>query len=280
MTIRAAEAGTIRKIRARRGWQGLEFRELWDRRELLWFLAWRDIRVRYKQTILGAGWAVVQPLLQMIVFSVFFGGLLNVASDGLPYPVFSFSAVVPWTLFTAVVGGSAVSLTANAGILTKVYFPRLMIPLAGAGARLVDFGIALVILVAMILAYGLPFAWPVLLLPVFLLLLLVCGLGMGLWFGAINVYYRDVQVLVPFLLQIWMYASPVVYSSRLIQDPVWAFLYNLNPMVGVLQGFRWCLLGGSAPGPEILLSSLVGLLLLLSGLSVFQRVQRNMADIV
>jgi lipopolysaccharide transport system permease protein len=280
MTIRAAEAGKIRKIRARHGWQGLEFHELWERRELLWFLALRDIRVRYKQTVLGASWAVVQPLLQMVVFSVFFGGLLKVSSDGLPYPVFSFAAVVPWTLFTSVVGGCATSLTSNAGLLTKVYFPRLLIPFANTAARLVDFSVALVILLIMILLFGIPFGWQILLMPVFLVLLLVCGLGVGLWLGAANVQYRDVQVLVPFLLQLWMYASPVVYSAQMLTDPIWKFIFNLNPMACVLQGFRWCLLGTAAPGPELLISSAVAFIFLASGLAVFQRVQRNMADIV
>lgn len=280
MTNRTMESVKIHRVRARRGWQGLEFRELWERRELLWFLAWRDIRVRYKQTLLGASWAVMQPFLQMVVFSIFFGELLNISSEGLPYPVFSFSALVPWTLFTAIVSGSALSLTGNAGILTKVYFPRLLIPFSNAVARLVDFGVALVILLIMILLFGIPLGTPLILLPVFLALLLICGLGVGLWLGAVNVHYRDVQVLVPFLLQLWMYASPVVYSTKMIVNPILKVLFNLNPMVGVLQGFRWCLLGTEPPGPEMLISSAVALIFLVSGLVVFQRVQRNMADIV
>jgi lipopolysaccharide transport system permease protein len=280
MAIQQIESQKIHRVRARSGWTGLEYRELWERRELLWYLALRDIQVRYKQTVLGAGWAVVQPLLQMVVFSIFFGGLLKVSSDGLPYPVFSFSALVPWTLFTAIVSGSASSLTGNASILTKVYFPRLLIPFSNAMGRLVDFSVALVILLIMILLYGISFGAPVILLPVFLALLLVCGLGVGLWLGAINVHYRDVQVLVPFVLQLWMYASPVVYSTEMLTNPLWKFVFSLNPMVGVLQGFRWCLLGTAPPGPEIWLSSVVAFLLLISGLVLFQRVQRNMADIV
>jgi lipopolysaccharide transport system permease protein len=281
VTESQAESLAIRRVHARKGLQGLEIRELWSRRELLWFLAMRDIRVRYKQTVLGAGWAVLQPFLQMVVFSIFFGGLLKVPSEaGIPYPVFSFSAVVPWTLFTAIVGGSAGSLTGNAGILTKVYFPRLLIPLSNALARLADFAVAFVILILMIIVFGIPLTAKVFLFPVFLLLLLVCGLGVGLWLGAINVHYRDIQVLVPFFLQLWMYASPVVYSTQVLTNPAWKFIYSLNPMVGVLQGFRWCLLGTATPGPEIWLSSIIAVIFLVTGLMLFQRVQRNMADIV
>jgi lipopolysaccharide transport system permease protein len=276
-----AESLAVRHVHARKGLQGLELRELWSRRELLWFLALRDIRVRYKQTFLGAGWAVLQPFIQMVVFSLFFGGLLNVSSEGLPYPVFSFSALVPWTLFTMIVGGSASSLTGNAGILTKVYFPRLLIPLSNIVARLADFAVAFVILLLMIVVFGIPLTVNILLFPVFLLLLLVCGLGVGLCLGAVNVHYRDVQVLVPFFLQIWMYASPVVYSTKVLTNPIVKFIYGLNPMVAVLQGFRWCLLPtAAAPGPEIWLSAVIAVVFLATGLMLFQRVQRNMADIV
>jgi lipopolysaccharide transport system permease protein len=271
---------TVTRIRARTGWEALNLRELWSRRELLWFLAWRDIRVRYKQTILGAGWAVLQPLLQMVVFSVVFGGFLRVPTDNqIPYPVFSFSALVPWGLFGAILTGTAGSLIANAGILTKVYFPRLLIPLANVAARLVDFGVAFVILIGMILAFRIPITPAILWAPVFLLLLIVCALGFGLWLGALNMYIRDIQMLVPFLITLWEFASPVVYSPNSVPT-AWRLIYALNPMAGVLIGFRWCLLGTAPPGPEIWPSVIVALLMFLTGVTVFQRVQRNMVDIL
>jgi lipopolysaccharide transport system permease protein len=270
----------VTRIRARAGWEDLNLRELWSRRELLWFLAWRDVRVRYKQTILGAGWAVLQPFLQMIVFSVVFGGLLKVPTDNdIPYALFSFTALVPWGLFGAVLGTTASSLTSNAGILNKVYFPRLLIPLASAAARLVDFGVAFVILLGMVLAFGIPLTLNIFWIPLFLLLLLVTALGFGLWLGAINVYIRDVQMIVPFIISLWEFASPVVYSAQEIPE-AWRSVYALNPMAGVLIGFRWCLLGTAAPGPEITASIVVALVVFFTGTMVFQRVQRTMVDIL
>jgi lipopolysaccharide transport system permease protein len=270
----------ITRIRIRTGWETLDLRELWSRRELLWFLAWRDIRVRYKQTVLGAGWAVLQPFLQMVVFSVVFGGFLKVPTDDqIPYPVFSFAALVPWGLFSAVLSGTAGSLIANAGILSKVYFPRLLIPLANVAARLVDFCVAFVILLGMILAFGVEVTPAVLWTPVFLLLLVVCALGFGLWLGALNMYIRDIQILVPFLVTLWEFASPVVYSSSSV-PAAWRIIYALNPMAGVLIGFRWCLLGTAAPGPEIWISVVIAIVVFFTGLAVFQRVQRNMVDIL
>jgi lipopolysaccharide transport system permease protein len=273
-------SSTVTLIHARSGWEALNLRELWSRRELLWYLAWRDIRVRYKQTVLGAGWAVLQPFLQMVVFSVVFGGFLKIPTDNqIPYPVFSFSALVPWGLFAAILSGTAGSLIANAGILTKVYFPRLLIPLANVTARLVDFGVAFVILVGMILVFGVSITPNIFWIPVFLLLLIVCALGFGLWLSALNMYIRDIQMLMPFLVTLWEFASPVVYSPSSV--PVaWRLVYALNPMAGVLIGFRWCLLGTAAPGPEIWSSVIVALVMFLSGVTVFQRVQRNMVDIL
>jgi lipopolysaccharide transport system permease protein len=270
----------VTHIRARTGWEGLNLRELWDRRELLWFMAWRDVQVRYKQTVLGAGWAVLQPFMQMVVFSVVFGELLQVPTDNnIPYPLFSFAALVPWGLFASVLGGTAGSLTSNAGIFSKVYFPRIIIPLAGAAARLVDFGIAFTILVGMTLVYGNGLSIKILLIPLFLLLLLICALGFGLWLSAITVYLRDVQMLMQYVMLLWQYASPVIYSAEAI-PPAWKMVYALNPMAGVIIGFRWCLLGTSAPGPEIWASVVVAALMFLSGLMMFQRVQRTMVDIV
>jgi lipopolysaccharide transport system permease protein len=270
----------VTRIRARTGWEALNLREMWERRELLWFLAWRDVRVRYKQTILGAGWAVIQPFLQMVVFSVVFGGLLKIPTDnGIPYTLFSFCALVPWGLFATVLSGTATSLTSNAGILNKVYFPRLLIPLAGAGARLVDFTVAFVILLGMTLAFGIGLTVNILWIPLFLLLLLVCALGFGFWLSAVNVYIRDIQMMVPFLVTLWQFASPVVYSASAIPE-TWRIVYALNPMAGVLIGFRWCLLGTAPPGPEIFASVGVALAVFLSGMMVFQRVQRTMVDIL
>jgi lipopolysaccharide transport system permease protein len=270
----------VTRIRARTGWESLNLREMWDRRELMLFLAWRDVRVRYKQTILGAGWAVIQPFLQMVVFSVIFGGLLKVPTDNdIPYALFSFAALVPWGLFGAVMASTATSLTANSGILNKVYFPRLIIPLAGAAARLVDFTVAFVILLGMTLVFGIVPTANILAIPLFLLLLLVCALGFGLWLSAINVYIRDVQMLVPFMVSLWEFASPVVYSASAIPE-TWRLVYALNPMAGVLIGFRWCLLGTSAPGPETWISVGVALIVFFTGMMMFQRVQRTMVDIL
>jgi lipopolysaccharide transport system permease protein len=270
----------VTRIRARTGWESLNLRELWERRELLWFLAWRDIRVRYKQTVLGIGWAVIQPFVQMVVFSVIFGGLLKVPTDnGINYAPFSFSALVPWGLFGAILSNTATSLTANAGILNKIYFPRLLIPLANAAARLVDFGVEFVILVGLVLAFGIALSPNIFWIPLFLLLLLVCALGFGLWLSAVNVYVRDVQMLVPYLISLWQFASPVIYSVQSI-PPQWKTVYALNPMAGVIIGFRWCLLGTAPPGPEIWASVVVAVLVFLSGLMMFLRVQRTMVDIL
>jgi lipopolysaccharide transport system permease protein len=267
------------RVRARVGWQGVGWREFWEHRELLGFLAWRDIRVRYKQTLLGAGWAILQPLLSMIVFTLFFGGLLKVPSEGLPYAVFTYAALVPWNYFSQSLGGAAGSLVGNAGLVTKVYFPRLVLPVSGLIARLVDFGAALLVVFALMLYYHLRFLPTLALLPGFLLLAMGVALGVGLWLAALNVYYRDIQVLVPFLLQLWMFATPVVYSSTLLTGP-WRVIYSLNPMVAVIEGFRWCLLGTTAPGVSIWAALGVTVVLLASGVVVFTQTQRTMADVV
>ena len=276
----ASRSMSVTHIRARTGWEAVDLGELWRRRELLWFLAWRDVRVRYKQTILGAGWAVLQPFIQMVVFSIVFGELLQVPTDGdIPYAIFSFTALVPWGLFSTVLAGTANSLTGNAAILNKVYFPRLLIPLAAAAARLVDFGIAFAILVGMVLVFGFGLTPNILLIPLFLLLLLVCAMGFGLWLSAVNVYIRDVQMIVPYLISLWQFASPVIYSVREIPE-AWRVVYALNPMAGVLAGFRWCLLGSPPPGPEVWISAVVAGLVFLSGVMMFLRVQRTMVDIL
>jgi lipopolysaccharide transport system permease protein len=270
----------VTHIRARTGWEALNVRELWERRELLWLFAWRDVQVRYKQMALGAGWAVLQPFMQMVVFSIVFGELLKVPTDNdIPYTLFSFCALVPWGLFSSVLFGTAGSLTSNAGIFSKVYFPRLIVPLSGAAARLVDFGIAFIILLGMTVAFGVGPSINIVWIPLFLLLLLISGLGFGLWLGAVIVYLRDIQMLLPYMVSFWQFASPVIYSAQEIPDS-WRIVYSLNPMAGVLIGFRWCLLGTSPPGPETLISVIVAVLVFLTGLMVFLRVQRTMVDIL
>jgi lipopolysaccharide transport system permease protein len=266
-------------IRARSDWTLFNARELWESRELLWNLTWRDIRVRYKQTLLGAGWAILQPVFQMVVMSIFFGGLLKVSSDNYPYAIFSFAALLPWNLFSSSLGGVSGSLVGNASLLTKVYFPRLVVPLSNILGRLVDFGIALVIFFLMMLGFQVPFTPAMALLPLFLLLAIGFALGAGLILAALNVYYRDIGVLVSLFLPLLQMASPVVYSSSLVQGP-WRWVYNLNPMAGVINGFRYSLLGSTAPDASIWVSVGVTILLLVCGLLLFQRTQRTMADVV
>jgi len=267
-------------IEPSQGWIRINFRELWRYRELLFFLAWRDIKVRYKQTILGASWAVLQPLFTMVVFSVFFGGLAKVPSDGLPYPIFSFSALVPWQFFANGITQSSNSLVASANLIKKVYFPRLVVPISAVISGVVDFGIAFLVLLGMMFYFGIKPTIAVFWLPLLLLLALVTSLGVGLWLTAMNVQFRDVRYAVPFLVQAWMFATPIAYPSSLLEEP-WRTLYGINPMVGVVEGFRWALLGtGTAPGPIILVSALVSVSLLISGLFYFRRMEKSFADVV
>jgi lipopolysaccharide transport system permease protein len=267
------------RVEARSDWRLLDVRELWDGRELLWNLTWRDIRVRYKQTLLGAGWAVMQPVFQMIVMSVFFGGLLKVSSDNYPYAIFSFAALLPWNLFSSSLSGVSSSLVGNANLLTKVYFPRLVVPLSNVLARLVDFAIALVVFFVMMVYFGVPFTPALAFLPLYLLMVIAFVLGSGLILASLNVYYRDVQVLVGLFLPLLQMASPVVYSSSLVQGN-WRWLYNLNPMAGVINGFRYTLLGSAPPDASIWISVAMTVVLLVVGLLLFHRTQRTMADVV
>ena len=229
-------------IQPSRGWVSLKLRDVWEYRELLYFLAWRDIKVRYKQTVLGAAWAILQPDLTMVVFSVVFGRLLQAPSDGIPYPIFTFCALLPWQLFAHALTQSSNSLVSNERLITKVYFPRLVIPISAILAGLVDFGIAFVVLLGMMLYYGIVPTAAIVTLPLFLLLAVATALAVGLWLSALNVQYRDVRHTIPFLTQIWLFATPVAYASSLIPEP-WRAWYGLNPMVGVVEGFRWALLG-------------------------------------
>jgi lipopolysaccharide transport system permease protein len=252
--------------------------ELWRHRELLYFLVWRDVKVRYKQTALGAAWAVLQPTLTMVVFTLFFGRLAKVPSDGVPYALFTYCALVPWTFFANGVTQSADSLVGNANLLRNVYFPRLAIPMASVLAGLVDLVISFGVLVVLLAAYGRVPTASVLWLPAFVLLALITALGVGLWLTALNVQFRDVRYVVPFLVQMWLFATPVAYPSTLLQEP-WRTVYGLNPMVGVVEGFRWALLGtATRPAPVIAVSAVMALLLLITGALYFRSMERTFAD--
>jgi lipopolysaccharide transport system permease protein len=265
---------------ARPGWHALDLAELWRYRDLLYFLTARDILVRYKQTLLGVGWAVIQPVFTMVVFSLFFGRLAGIPSDGVPYPVFAFCALLPWQIFATALTSAGNSLVQNQNLITKVYFPRLAIPLAVVGSSLVDFAIAFAVLVVLMLAYGVVPGAAVVTLPLFLLLAVAAALAVGLWLSALNVRYRDVRYVLPFLVQIWLLATPVAYPSSLIPER-WRWLYGLNPMAGVVEGFRWALLGvDSSPGPMLAVSAVVTAMLLVGGLYYFRRVERTFADVV
>ena len=267
-------------IRPSRGWVSLRLDQLWRYRELVYFLLWRDVKVRYKQTILGAAWAILQPVMTMVVFSLFFGRLAEVPSDGLPYPIFSFAALVPWTFFATGLTQSANSLVGSQSLLKKVYFPRLAIPIATVGAGVVDFLLAFLVLVAMMLFYGIVPTGNIVWLPPLLLLALVTALGVGLWLSALNVQFRDVRYTVPFLTQLWLFATPIAYPSSLLDEP-WRTLYGLNPMAGVVEGFRWALLDtDTAPGPMMVASAIAALVLLVTGAYAFRRMEKTFADVV
>lgn len=263
-----------------KGWVSLRLGELWQYRELLFFFVWRDIKVRYKQTILGVSWAIIQPFFTMIVFSLFFGRLAKVPSDGLPYPIFSYAALVPWTFFANGLTLASNTLVSNANMVKKIYFPRLTMPVAAVLAGVVDFILAFSILLLMMLFYDVVPTANVLWLPLFLLLALITCLGASLWLSAMNVQFRDVRYVIPFLIQLWLFVTPIAYSSKLLDEP-WRTLYGVNPMAGVVEGFRWALLGTDmAPGPMLFVSALIALLLLLSGGLYFRRMEKTFADVV
>jgi lipopolysaccharide transport system permease protein len=267
-------------IQPTRGWASLRLEELWRYRELLFFLAWRDVKVRYKQTALGVAWAVLQPLLGMLIFTLFFGRLAKVPSDGIPYPLFSYTALLVWQLFAYSLTESSNSVVANERLITKVYFPRLVIPTASVLAGLVDFAVAFILVIGMMVYYGVRPSWTILTLPLFIVFAIATGLGVGLWLSALNVQYRDVRYTLPFIAQFWLFASPVVYSSTLVPAR-WRPLYGLNPMAGVVEGFRWALLGKQpAPGVMFAVSSLVVVALLISGLYYYRRMEKSFADVV
>jgi len=254
--------------------------ELWQYRELLYFLVWRDIKVRYKQTVLGASWAIIQPFFTMVVFSLFFGRLAGVPSDDIPYPIFAFSALVVWTFFANGLTMSANSLVGSQNMIKKVYFPRLAVPVATVLSGLVDFVLAFLVLLGMMVFYGMVPTMNVIWLAPLLLLAVITSLGVGIWTSALNVRYRDIRHAVPFLVQFWLFATPIAYPSSLLDEP-WRTLYGINPMVGVVEGFRWALLGTeTAPGPIIAVSSLVAIGLLVGGTYYFRRMERTFADVV
>lgn len=267
-------------LKPSRGWLSIDFKELWRYRELIFFLTWRDIKVRYKQAVLGVAWAILQPLLTMLIFTVIFGILLKTPSQGIPYPLFTLSALLPWQLFATALQRSSVSLVGNANLITKIYFPRLAIPLSAVIAALVDFCVSFIVLIGVMIYYRYWPGWNIFWLPFMVLLALLTALAVGLWLSALNVQYRDVQHMVPFLIQVWMYASPIVYPIETIPEGIWRWLYGLNPLVGVIQGFRWVLLGGNPPNATTWISVGVVGVLLVSGLYYFQRMEKTFADVV
>ncbi len=261
------------------GWAPINFKELWSYRELLYTFIQRDVTVRYKQTALGAAWAVIQPFFMMVVFTIFFGKLAKISSEGIPYPLFSYAALLPWMLFAEGITRSTNSMVVNSRIMTKVYFPRLIMPLSGVISPLADFAVAFVILIGMMLFYGYVPTLNILWLPLFLILALTTSVGVGLWLSALNVRYRDFHYTVPFLIQLWLFASPVVYPSTLLTPP-YSTLYGLNPMAGVIEGFRWALLGTNPPSSMIFMSIIIALAILISGAFYFKRMEKTFADVV
>jgi lipopolysaccharide transport system permease protein len=267
-------------IEPSKGWVSLGLRELWEYRDLFYFFIWRDLKVRYKQTILGALWAIIQPFFTMVVFSLFFGKLAKVPSDNLPYPIFAYSALVPWTFFANALQLGSNSLVLNADMLKKIYFPRMIMPVATVLAGLVDFFLAFVLLLGMMFFYGFVPKLNTLFLPLFLLLALITSMGVSLWLSAMNVQFLDVRYTVPFIIQAWLFITPIAYPSSLLSEP-WRTLYGINPMAGVVEGFRWALLGtNTAPGLIVLASSLVAMGLMASGVYYFRRMEKNFADVV
>jgi lipopolysaccharide transport system permease protein len=271
-----------RIIAASRSWAPLNLAELWEYRELLYFLVWRDVKVRYKQTVLGAAWAILQPVFTMLVFSLFFGRLAGLGAriqGGIPYPVYTFAALVPWGFFAQGLTHSADSLVGSANLIKKVYFPRLVVPLAGVITGVVDFALSFVVLLGLMAYYGIVPGLAVVLLPAFLLLALVTALGVGLWLSALNVMYRDVRYTLSFLVQIWLFVTPVAYPSSLLPEP-WRTLYGINPMAGVVEGFRWALLATPPPGAIVWVSAAASVAILVSGAFYFRRMERSFADTV
>ena len=277
----AADRREVTLIEAPSGWWAFDFVELWRYRELLWFLALRDIQVRYKQTALGAAWALLQPLLTMVAFTIFFGRLAGLDQrSSVPYPLLAFCALLPWQLFEYALLQSSMSLVNSERLVTKVYFPRLVIPLASVAAGLLDFAIACGLLLAMMAYYGVAPGWPLLTLPLFVLFALAAALAVGLWLSALNAQYRDVRHMLPFVARFWLFMTPVAYTSDLL-PPRWRTLFGLNPLTGVVEGFRWALLGAAEPpGWQLVVSALITSVLLVGGLYYFRRMAATFADVI
>jgi lipopolysaccharide transport system permease protein len=279
-TALSKPAVSVMRITPPTRWWILPFGELWDFRELIYFFVWRDIKIRYKQTAIGAAWAVLQPLLTMLIFSLFFGRLAHIPSEGLPYPIFYYSALLPWMYFAAAMQNATSTIVENQRVITKVYFPRLALPLASILSGLVDFGVSFLMFVVLMIYYGIRPTAAVIWFPAFILLAILTALGVGLWLSALNALYRDVRYVLPFLVQFWLFASPVAYPASLV-PPKWHWLYGLNPMAGVIEGVRWSLTGQtSSPGRLIFVSAAAVLVLLVSGLAYFQKVETTVADVV
>jgi homopolymeric O-antigen transport system permease protein len=277
--VSTADVLVTRRLQPSQGWNNRTIADIWAYRELLYFFIWRDIKVRYKQTLLGAGWAIIQPLMTMVVFTIFFGHLAKVPSDGLPYPVFSFMALVPWTYFASALAGCSTSLSGYQHIISKVYFPRLIIPIAAVIAPLVDFAIGFVILIGFMMWYRITPGPSIVWLPALMLLALATAASVGIWLAALNVRYRDVRYVVPFVVQLWMFATPVAYPASLVPSR-WRAVYGLNPMAGVIEGFRWALAGGPAPGVITVVSAAVVVVLIAGGAMYFRRLEGTFADVI
>ena len=276
----AASADSVVVIRTGKGFSKQDLVALWEFRELFYFLVWRDVKIRYKQTAIGAAWAIVQPVMTMVIFTVIFGNFAKIPSDGLPYAIFSYTALLPWNYFAQAIARSGDSLVGDSNLIKKVYFPRLMVPLAAVSSPLVDFFISFLVLLAMLAWFGITPGWGVLVLPLLLVLAFMTALAVGLWLAPLNARYRDIRYAIPFLVQLWMYASPVVYSVSIVPEK-WRPIFGLNPLAGVIEGFRWALLGKGDPAiGAIMISTGVVLMLLLGGMFFFKRMERYFADVL
>ena len=268
-------------IKPSKGWVGLRLSDLWAYRELIYFLTWRDIKVRYKQSVLGILWAILKPFMAMVVFTIFFGNFAKIPSDGIPYPIFSYTATLPWELFATALSVASRSMVANSNMISKIYFPRMIVPLASVMSSVVDFFIGFIILIGMMIYYGFTPTLATLWLPLLILLALITALGVGFWTSALMVRYRDMGYIMPFISNLWMYLTPVVYSSTMIPEK-WRLIYFLNPMTGVVEGFRYALLGTARSGSVgmILLSAVIAIIILITGMFYFRRMEKQFADMI
>jgi lipopolysaccharide transport system permease protein len=276
------EQGTLVRtvIEPARGWFGINLKELWAYRELFWMLALREVQLRYRQTLLGVTWVIIQPLISTVLFTIIFGQLLQAPSENVAYELFSFAGFLPWNIFSQSLQRAGISLTRDIRLITRIFFPRIIIPMANAASTLVDFLVQLVMMIILLLVYRIPISWNIFIIPVLLLFTMLLSAGVGIAFAALNVYYRDFAYVLPFLIQVWMFASPLAYSSKMI-PPAWSWVYDLNPMVGIIDGFRWSIFGTiDFPLRSLLYSVGVGLLVFMVGLTIFRRLERRFADVI